>query len=124
MSSAQGYRRDFDLPAVNRSALVLEPTSAYAEWANSCGDGPMFVLSGMIDDDRSVYLIPEMEVGPETWLQQHWPSLFEHELWSWCTDPAYWPRDRSFETFQRFFIVHWHSMVMDVGEGRLASSMD
>ena len=124
MGNSRGYRTDFDLPAVNRSGLVLEPTAAYAEWANSCGEGPMLVLSEMRDDALTIYLIPQMEVGPEAWLRQHYRSLFEHELWGWCTDPAYWPKDLSFEAFQRFFTVHWHSMVMDMGKEPITSNGD
>jgi len=122
VSSADLSGQGFDLPTVNRAALLLRPTQAYAEWANSCGEGPRLVLSEMRDDDSTVYLIPEMENGPEAWVRKHYRSLFEYELWSWCTDPSYWPKDRSFAAFQRFFTVHFHSVVAELGEEPLAAA--
>ncbi len=124
MSRSQASPQHFDLPAVNRSALLLQPTQDYVEWANSCGEGPMFVLSEMRDDAITVYLIPEMEIGPEAWLRQHYLPLFEHELYSWCTDPTYWPKDRSLEAFQQFFAIHFHSLVVDVGQEPITGNGD
>jgi hypothetical protein len=118
------YSRKYDLPAVNRAALLLKPTQAYADWANSCGEGPKLVLSEMEDDFSSVYLIPEVDFRPDAWLRKHYRTLFEHELWNWCTDPSTWPKGRSFRAFQEFFTVHFHSMVVDLGGEPIYSSRD
>ena len=123
MSSALPHADEFDLPAVNRAALLLTPTQAYADWANTCGEGPQFILSEMEDDATTVHLIPEVDYRPDAWLRKHYRRLFEHELWSWCTDPSSWPKDRSFRTFQQFFTVHFHSMVMDLGREPIFSSL-
>ena len=51
--------RGADLPGVNRYALVVEPTEAYADWARSCpGDPSEDVLSVLDDEGGTVYLIP------------------------------------------------------------------
>jgi hypothetical protein len=54
-------------------------------------------------------------------MRQHFRILFEYELASWCTDAACWPEDRSFEAFQRYFTVQFHSMVVDLGEEPITS---
>jgi hypothetical protein len=112
---------DFDLPVVNRGALVLRATQAFIEWANSCGEGPKLALEEMNEDEHTVYLVPEVEYRPDAWLRQHFRILFEYELASWCTDAACWPEDRSFEAFQRYFTVQFHSMVVDLGDEPITS---
>jgi len=110
---------------VNRSALVLEATQVYVDWANNCpGDGPKLVLSEMRDDASTVYLLPEMDFGPEDWLQKNYLAMFEEELHAWCTAETYWPKDRSFKAFHRFFEVRFHSMVVDMGDEPIARDSD
>lgn len=116
MGTALPHSDAFDLPTVNRAALLLTPTQAYADWANSCGDGPQFVLSERDDDDSTIYLIPEVDFRPDAWVRKHYRTLFEYELWNWCTDPSLWPKDRSYKAFQQFFTVHFHSLVADLGD--------
>ena len=121
MSSTDERRHGADLPMVNRAALVLEATQVYVDWANNCpGGGPKLVLSEMRDDESTVYLIPEMDFGPEPWLRKNYLAMFEQELHAWCTDKTYWPKDRSFSAFNKFFKVRFHSMVLDMGEERIA----
>jgi len=108
---------------VNRASVVLEATQVYADWANSCpGGGPKMVLSEMRDDQTTVYLIPEMDFGPEEWLRENYLPMFEEELYAWHTRESDWPEDRSFEAFSRFFKVRFHSMVLDTGRGRIRAS--
>ena len=114
-----------DLPMVSRSALILEATQVYVDWANNCpGGGPRLVLSEMRDDQSTVYLIPEMDFGPEAWLRTNYLAMFEEELHAWCTDESYWPKDRSFKAFNRFFTVRFYSMVVDMDEESIVRSSD
>ena len=106
-----------DLPGINRYALVVEPTEAYAEWARTCpGSASEEVLSELDEEGGTVYLIPEEEEDFQVCLQRNYRAMFEHELWSWCTDEAFWPKDRSFNTFKVFFKVRFHSMLLDMGK--------
>jgi hypothetical protein len=122
MSGTDEHRQGADVPTVNRSALVLEPAEAYWEWANSChGDDPKLAPPEPGDEEEgTVYLIPEMDFGPEAWLRRNYATMFEHELWAWCTDETFWPEDRSLKAFKRFFKVRFHSMVLDMGEEPIA----
>ncbi len=106
-----------DLPTVNRAAVVLEPAAGYLEWAKECPDGlPDLTLSDL-SEEGTVYLIPETDAEPEAWLRRNCTTLFVHELFAWCTDEAFWPRDRSFKAFKKFFQVRFCSIVLDLGRG-------
>ena len=106
------------LPTINRCALVLEPTEVYLAWAKECPEGdPDLTLDDLREEGGSVYLIPEIDAEPETWLKRHFKALFEEELEAWCTDDAFWPEKRTYKVFQSFFEVRFHSMVFDAATG-------
>ena len=113
------FRYKDELPTVNRCAVVLEPTSAYLEWAKSCPEGDEGLTLDEVREEGTVYLIPEVDAEPETWLKRNYKAMFEHELESWCTDDAFWPEDRSFKAFKGFFDIRFCSMVLDMGKGAI-----
>ena len=102
---------------VNRSAVILVAGPGYLEWAKHNPDETDDVESLM--DEVMVYLIPEMDVDAEDWLQQQYRDLFEHELYAWCRDRKYWPEDLSYENFRRFFKIHFSSGVIDASGDEL-----
>ena len=111
--------RGADLPTVNRYAVVLAPTEAYLEWARECPERDPELTLELLREDGTVYLIPETNAEPDNWLRRNYAAMFEHELDAWYTDDAFWPEDRSFKTFQKFFEVRFCSMVFDMGNGRI-----
>lgn len=46
-------------------------------------------------------------------------AMFVHELDAWRRDDAFWPEDRSFEAFKKFFDVRFCSIVLDMGEDEI-----
>lgn len=106
-----------DLPTVNRAAVVLESAAGYLEWARGCPDSLPDLTMEDLGEEGTVYLIPETDTDPEAWLRRHYAPLFAHELLAWCTDEAFWPRDRSFKAFKKFFQVRFCSLVLDLGRG-------
>jgi hypothetical protein len=74
--------------------------------------------------EPTVYLVPEAKDTPEDYLRRHYKPMFEEELNSWYTDPDMWPKDRSFETFKRFFTVLVTTMVYDLGKGPIEKDED
>lgn len=106
-----------DLYIVNRAAVVLEPAQAYLEWARECPEALSELTFGDLGEEGTVYLIPETSVDPESWLRRNFIAMFEHELGAWYTDQAFWPKDRSFKAFKKFFKVRFCSMVLDLGKG-------
>jgi hypothetical protein len=107
------------LPIVNRAAVVLEPAQAYLEWARKCPEAIPDLTLKELGQEGTVYLIPETDADPESWLRRNYVAMFEYELDAWYTDRAFWPKVRSFKVFKKFFKVLSCSMVMDLGKGTI-----
>jgi hypothetical protein len=71
------------LPIVNRSALVLEPAQAYLEWAKGCPEAIPDLTFKELGEEGTVYLIPETNNEPDSWLRRNFVALFEYELNAW-----------------------------------------
>ncbi|MFW6180113.1 MAG: hypothetical protein ACOC8N_00085 [Spirochaetota bacterium] len=69
-----------------------------------------------IDDERTVYLIPDLVDYEDAWesIREVYEEIFENELFGWYTDPAAWPQDRTFEMFLEWFDVEIHSVIEDL----------
>ena len=113
----------FGPPEVNRCAVVLEPTKAYLEWAKACPEGDPEPTLEDTCEEGTVYLIPVVDAEPDAWLKRNYEAMFKHELGAWCTDDAFWPKDRSFTAFKKFFAVKFCSMVLDMGEDEIEKDM-
>ncbi|MFC1935732.1 hypothetical protein ACFLX9_03100 [Chloroflexota bacterium] len=98
----------------DRCALVLEPTGTYLEWARRCPEGDADLSLEELRAEGTVYLIPEIEGWPETWLRHNYSALFEHELAAWCMDDSLRPLNRSFGSFKKFFEIRFCSVVLDM----------
>ena len=119
MISTGDAQHGADLPTVNRCAVVLEPTKTYLEWARDCPEGDPDLTLEELREESTVYLIPEVDAEPGTWLKRNYRAMFEHELWAWCTDDAFWPKDRSFTMLGKFFNVRFCSIVLDMGQSQI-----
>ena len=105
------------IAAINRMAVVLQPTSSYLDWTKTCPDADPNLTLDRLQREATVYLLPQTEGDLEKHLRRHFkPMLFE-ELFAWYKDETYWPKDLSFRTFRKFFDVQVASMVFDLGKG-------
>jgi hypothetical protein len=111
-----------DLPTINRHAIVLVPTQACLDWINSCPGDPTTLAE--VQKEPAVFLIPEGEAEPESYVRRYFRAMFEEELYSWYTDLDLWPKDRSFKTFKKFFTIHVSTMVFDLGKGMIVREED
>ncbi len=102
------------LPIVNRSAVLLIARQSFIDWINRCPDPDLEMTLEDLNDEPTVYLIPEQDGRPDDWLRRHFQKLFEEELESWCTDESLWPKDRSYAVFRQFFDVRFSSLVVDM----------
>jgi hypothetical protein len=71
--------------------------------------------------EETVYLIDDLAEGsidPEALLEPHFAVIFEEELGGWHRVKADWPQRRDIETFQAWFEIEVHSMVLDLPGGR------
>ncbi len=100
---------------VTRSAVLVRPRQPFLGWAKKHGDGLQYPTEG----ERSVYLLPGFGdyVEAEELLRQYGDLIFEAELEGWMTDPATWPKDRSYERFREWFEVEHHSLLHDLVAG-------
>ena len=110
---------------VNRSAAIIRAKILYAEWAQGCNDGEPYLTLEEHRTDPTVYLIPEIieEGDEEHILRQHFGTIFEHELAVWTLEKDSWPPNRDFETFQEWFEVEFHTMVIDLCEGEIGGEI-
>jgi hypothetical protein len=86
-----------NLPTINRFILVIEPTNVFLDWARKFPDeDPKLTLDELLED-TSAYLIPQIDLDPDSWLASNFKTIFEIELNDWCVDPSLWPKDLSFK---------------------------
>ena len=101
---------------VNRSVLVLNPTTKMLDWINSVGEESDPVTLEEAQEMTNAYLLPDFEDDEEqeNYIRFRAKKLFEHELEAWCTDPGKWPSLRTHKTFFAWFRVKVSHMVFDL----------
>ena len=119
MASRINGEEGISLPIVNRASVVLEPTQAYLDWARECPEATPDITLKELSEEGTVYLIPETNDDPDRWLRRNFVAMFEYELEAWYTDRAFWPKDRSFKAFKKFFNTRFCSIVLDLGKGSI-----
>jgi len=100
-----------------RHGLLVSHKQPYLDWANSVAEEDDPALSDELSRaNRSLYLVPEVEGGPEVddLVEEFWTAIFEHELGSWILAPKKWPQDRTREMFDEWFDVELNQSVMDL----------
>jgi len=102
--------------AVNRTALIVRPKKAYVEWANSLEVGGPKLDLDEPETEYTIYLVEEMshDLGPQPALRKHYSSIFVQELAGWHRDKSAWPPKRDLKTFNQWFDVEVHSLVVDL----------
>jgi len=103
---------------LNRAVFVVRYREPYLRWAASLDDKAS-AHAADLPTAMSVYLVPEDPTGQDETppLHDFFETIFTQELESWWTDESQWPEKRDFATFQQWFEVTGHSMVMDLGIG-------
>ena len=100
----------------NRSALLVRRKKPYIDWANGLDeDGPRISLEEPLKDS-TVYLVDEIGYhgdGKEV-IRKYYSMIFEQELVAWHLVEKDWPQKRDLKTFQDWFEVEPHSMVLDI----------
>lgn len=101
-------------PTVNRSVVIVRPGQPFISWAAQLPDASDALPSA--DGEQSVYLLPMIEYAPDPdeVLEEHFETIFDHELWSWHRVRADWPANRTFTMFKEWFAIEIHSLVMDL----------
>ena len=118
MSSRQEVTFEM-LPTINRHLVLIEPTTVFLDWARKFPSVDQALTLEELLEDNTTYLIPENEENPDAWLKRNYKIIFDVELDGWCTDPALWPKVRSFKAFKTFFTVRFSSLIIDLGTGSI-----
>ncbi len=114
---------DDDFPVVNRSAIVVKPTGEFVSWLKAVPGDPFELTWEDVQDDSSVYLLPDELDDLDGWLERNYMAILEQELLDWSTDDSLWPEDLSFESFKRLFQITFQTMVYDLGKGPVESGL-
>ena len=107
--------------SVNRSSLVIRAKEPFREWILSLPEPPANITLEEINEDNTLYLIPEYEEEKdrEKLLKKKYLDIFCELLEDWCLDETYWPKSRTIATFNKWFSVEFHSVVIDLDGGQI-----
>ena len=107
---------------VNRSALIVRAKEPFREWLMSLPDSEDVSLHE-INEDNSVYLIPEYEddLEKDKILKLMYKEIFEEQLEDWWREEKDWPKKRNLSLFKKWFDVEFHSVVIDFVGDELVS---
>ena len=110
-----------DFPVVNRSSIIIRLKQPYVDWANALPDrAPEEIAQPhtleALNDDASIYLIPEIGDNREVdlFLDKMWIMLFEEMLSGWTSDETLWPNRRTRKLFNQWFEISVHSLIKDL----------
>lgn len=102
---------------IDRIAAVVRPTKAFLDWVNkNCrSPGEENLVLEEVQSDCTVLLLPLFDdaVEAENYIESIYKEIFENEIEAWSLDPAAWPENRTYELFQQWFFVEFHSFVFD-----------
>lgn len=100
---------------VNRGLVIALAKEPFREWLQSLPD-PCDVTLEEINEDCSVYLIPEFEDDKQRdrVLKKFYDMIFEDQLSGWWTREEDWPQNRDLRTFKKWFDLQFHSVVEDL----------
>lgn len=100
---------------INRAAIILKGKEPFVNWINDADptDNPDVTLTE-INEECTVYLISDYDgENVDEWISKNYSVLFENELEDWYVDESLWPEKRDRATFDNWFSVEFHSMVID-----------
>ena len=107
---------------INRAVAIIKPKQPFLDWINYHPQGDGFpVTMEQLSADCTVYLLPELD--DVTQAREHIRDLcadiFAVELESWYRNPDFWPKKRDLATFDKWFAVEVHSLVIDPYENEI-----
>ncbi|HUL01373.1 MAG TPA: hypothetical protein VLX29_11070 [Nitrospirota bacterium] len=103
---------------LNRAAVVIRAKKPFIDWVQSL-PGSADVDGQYIDQDSTIYLVPELTSDDETKemneiISSIYQHIFEEQLTDWVIDESQWPKNRDIKTFKKWFTIEYHSVVSDL----------
>jgi hypothetical protein len=107
---------------VNRGLVIALAKEPFREWLLSLPDLCDMSLDE-INEDRTVYLIPEFEDDKQRdkVLRKIFDMIFEDQLAEWWTREEDWPQKRDLRTFKKWFDLQFHAVVEDLVDDELVN---
>ena len=103
---------------LNRSALIVRPTTLFVDWLHGLPDESNRELS--LDDlrrENTVYLLDEVDTLEQA-IEQITPfveDIFAEEVGGWWTVEKDWPTPLSIKKFLKWFDLELNTVLADVG---------
>ncbi|MFK7936207.1 MAG: plasmid pRiA4b ORF-3 family protein [Saprospiraceae bacterium] len=103
--------------SINRSVLIVRPKQALYDWLKKLApEAPEMEELPPDHDDADVFLIPDFLLSEqaEEWLKAN-VSYFSEMLFSqWWEEEEQWPKNRNWETFNKYFSFNIQTQVRDM----------
>jgi len=113
---------------LNRSAITVKLTQDFVDWINGLEDDSEQLTLQDVNEEATVYMIPEIEDEAQLneMVQEHYLNILENELKSWEEDETQWPEKLSIALFERFLQIDPSVMVFDLdyNNGLQVASID
>ncbi len=113
---------------LNRSAITVKLTQDFVDWINGLEDDSEQLTLQDVNEEATVYMIPEIEDEAQLneMVQEHYLNILENELKSWEEDESQWPEKLSVALFERFLQIDPSVMVFDLdyNNGLQVASID
>jgi len=108
------------MKTLNRTLIVITPKQPYIDWLKSLEvSGFDFVLENY-QNDGGCYLIDETEFSKQSefkkFIGKNYLYFFEKELCGIEPNKGKWPLVRNLETFNKWFNVNYHSVIVDLSQ--------
>jgi hypothetical protein len=109
----RGDKRAENMETINRIAVTISFKEKFLEWVNQLPDNDVTWTMGMLNEDKSVYLVPEFDSNEEAaeWFGPHKTTVLEEAFESISTDEKQWPKK---SVFEEYLTAEFHSMVWDL----------
>ncbi|NNM58668.1 MAG: hypothetical protein HKM04_02520 [Legionellales bacterium] len=102
---------------VDRIVAIIRPKQKMLEWLHDQPEVQANFSLQNLQTDCTALLIPPFESPRQAreYIKQTYQGIFEGELISWGLPNASWPQNRTYELFESWFTIEFHSVVLDMG---------
>ena len=106
------------MDTINRSAIVVRPAQPFLDWLHRVDSTSAHLNVEDLQQEPTIYLVPECDSLDQAleYLGESIRDIFEEQLDGWYRAPQVWPAKRDLSTFQSWFEVSFHSMIVDLSD--------
>jgi hypothetical protein len=104
------------MDTINRSAIVVRPAQPFLDWLHRVDPTSVHLTLEDLQQEPTIYLVPECDSQDEAmkYLGESVSEIIEEQLEGWYRVPEVWPAKRDLTTFQSWFEVSFHSIIVDL----------